>query len=353
MCVNAKTSTTVTPSTWPEILGDLTASTDLSPGQAAWAMEEMMGGTAAEAQVGGFLAALATKGVTVPELLGLTEVMVRRARPVSVPGETLDIVGTGGDRLGTVNISTMASLVAAGAGARVVKHGNRGASSTAGAADVIEALGVDLSMPAQKAEECAEAVGVTFLFAQNYHPSMKHVAPVRRQLGVPTVFNFLGPLSNPAHVTAQALGCSDATMAPLLAQVLADRGVRGFVFRGCDGRDKITTSGPSALYEVRGSVSEHELDPRDFGIELQSVAALEGKDGAHNAQIVRALLAGERGPIRDAVLLNAAVGLVANDADASRPLPDRIAEKMAVAAESLDSGAAQDVLDRWVAFSRA
>ena len=353
MCVNAKTSTTVTPSTWPEILGDLTASTDLSPGQAAWAMEEMMGGTAAEAQVGGFLTALATKGVTVPELLGLTEVIMRRARPVSVPGETLDIVGTGGDRLGTVNISTMSSLVAAGAGARVVKHGNRGASSTAGAADVIEALGVDLSMPAQKAEECAEAVGVTFLFAQNYHPSMKHVAPVRRQLGVPTVFNFLGPLSNPADVTAQALGCSDATMAPLLAQVLADRGVRGFVFRGCDGRDKITTSGPSALYEVRGSVSEHELDPRDYGIELQSVEALAGKDGRHNAGIVRALLAGEKGPVRDAVLLNAAVGLVANDADSSRPLPERIAEKIAVAAESIDSGAAQDVLDRWVAFSRS
>lgn len=347
------TSTSASPSTWPEILGQLTASRDLSPQQAAWAMEEMMGGTASEAQVGGFLTALATKGVTVPELAGLTEVMVQRARPVSVPGETLDIVGTGGDRLGTVNISTMSSLVAAGAGARVVKHGNRGASSTAGAADVIEALGVDLSMPTEKAEECAEAVGVTFLFAQNYHPSMKHVAPARRQLGVPTVFNFLGPLSNPSHPTAQALGCSSAVMAPLLAQVLADRGVRGFVFRGSDGRDKVTTSGPSTLYEVRGGVTEHELDPRDFGVALQSVEALAGKDGAHNAQIVRGLLAGEKGPVRDAVLLNAAVGLVANDADASRPLAERITEKMAVAAESIDSGAAQDVLDRWVAFSRS
>ena len=339
--------------TWPEVFRALMLGQDLEDHAAGWAMGEMMSGDASEGQVGAFLLALAAKGVTVPELRGLTDVMVRHARPVHVEGETLDIVGTGGDRLGTVNLSTMSSLVAAGCGVRIVKHGNRGASSTAGAADVIEALGVDLSMPRAKAEECAEAVGITFLFAQHYHPSMKHVAPVRKQLGVPTVFNFLGPLSNPAQVTAQALGCSSEVMVPLLAQVLADRGVRGFVFRGSDGRDKITTSGPSTVMEVRGEVTAHELDPRELGIELTSVEALAGRDGAHNATLVRALLAGEKGPIRDAVLLNAAAGLTAADPEADAPLMDRLAANMRRAAESLDSGAAADVLDRWIEFSRS
>lgn len=339
--------------TWPEVFRALMLGQDLEDHAAGWAMGEMMSGDASEGQVGAFLLALAAKGVTVPELRGLTDVMVRHARPVHVEGETLDIVGTGGDRLGTVNLSTMSSLVAAGCGVRIVKHGNRGASSTAGAADVIEALGVDLSMPRAKAEECAEAVGITFLFAQHYHPSMKHVAPVRKQLGVPTVFNFLGPLSNPAQVTAQALGCSSEVMVPLLAQVLADRGLRGFVFRGSDGRDKITTSGPSTVMEVRGEVTAHELDPRELGIELTSVEALAGKDGAHNATLVRALLAGEKGPIRDAVLLNAAAGLTAADPEADAPLMDRLAANMRRAAESLDSGAAADVLDRWIEFSRS
>ncbi|MDY6055417.1 anthranilate phosphoribosyltransferase [Micrococcus sp.] len=341
------------PSSWPEVLGALASGDDLDAPTAAWAMGQMMAGEATNAQVGAFLLALAAKGVTVPELRGLTEEMVRRARPVRVSGPTLDIVGTGGDRLGTVNLSTMSSIVAAGAGVRVVKHGNRGASTTAGAADVIEALGVDLSMPAERAEQCAEEVGITFLFAQHYHPSMKHVGPVRRQLGVPTVFNFLGPLSNPAGVTAQALGCSSAVMAPLLAQVLADRGVRGFVVRGRDGRDKVTTSGPSLVLEVRGDVVEHELDPRDLGVELASVEALAGGDAAHNAGIVRDLLAGRPGPVRDAVLLNTAVGLAAADEDAQGPLVERLRRAKEVAERSLDSGAAAEVLERWVDFSRS
>lgn len=340
-------------SSWPDVFRALTQREDLTDDVASWAMREMMAGDATEGQMGGFLVALAAKGVTVPELRGLTEAMVEAARPVHVPGETLDIVGTGGDRLGTVNLSTMSSLVVAGTGVRVVKHGNRGASSTAGAADVIEALGVDLSMPVARAEQCAEAVGITFLFAQNYHPSMKYVAPVRKQLGVPTVFNFLGPLSNPAQVTAQALGCSSATMVPLLAQVLADRGVRGLVFRGSDGRDKVTTSGPTTVLEVRGQVTAHELDPRDLGVSLAPVEALAGRDGAHNATLVRAVLAGEQGPIRDAVLLNAAAGLTAADRASEGPLIERLAGNMIRAAESIDSGAARDVLERWVRFSRA
>ena len=341
------------PRTWPAVLGELASGHDLTADDMAWAMDEIMSDNATSAQIAAFGVALKIKGPTAAELGGLASSMLGHARRVPIDDDVVDIVGTGGDRLGTVNLSTMSSLVAAGAGARIVKHGNRGASSTAGAADVIEALGVDLSMPARKAEECAEAVGITFLFAQNYHPSMKYVAPVRKQLGVPTVFNFLGPLSNPAQVTAQALGCSSEAMVPLLAQVLADRGVRGFVFRGADGRDKITTSGPSTVMEVRDGVRTHELDPRELGIDLAPVQALAGRDGAYNATLVRALLAGEKGPIRDAVLLNAAAGLTAWDRDADAPLMERLAANMARAAESIDSGAARDVLDRWVAFSRS
>ena len=338
---------------WTTVLSALLSSADLSEAQAGWAMEEMMSGNAADAQIGAFLLGLAAKGVTVTELSALVQVMQARARPVEVVGPILDIVGTGGDRLGTVNISTMSSLVAAGAGVRVVKHGNRGASSTAGAADVIEALGVDLDMDADRARRCAHEVGLTFLFAQKYHPSMRSVAPARKQLGVPTVFNFLGPLSNPARVDAQALGCSSADMAPLLAGVLAQRGVRGAVFRGDDGRDKITTSGLSTVWEVRDEVREHRLDPREHGIDLTSVEALAGKDGAHNADIARSLRAGERGPVRDAVLLNAAVGLVCFDETADAPFDRRVAEKMEIARESIDSGAAAQALERWVRFSRS
>jgi anthranilate phosphoribosyltransferase len=347
-------TTTTPPLSWPFVFGLLLARKDLSTDQAMWAMREIMSGNATDAQIAGFLIALSAKGETVEELLGLTQVMLENAVHLEVPGETLDIVGTGGDKLGTVNISTMSSLVAVGAGATVVKHGNRGASSTAGAADVIEALGVDLSMSVDKVLECARTAGITFLFAQGYHPSMKYVAPARKQLGVPTVFNYLGPLTNPSGVRAQALGCASARMAPLLAGVLADRGLRGLVFRGSDGRDKITTSGPSTLFEVRdGTVAEHELNPQDFGIGLAPVEALAGRDGQHNAGIVRDLLAGTPGPVRDAVLLNAAAGLTAFDTSAEGHLFDRLTANMRRAAESIDSGAAQRVLDTWVQVSHS
>ena len=247
----------------------------------------------------------------------------------------------------------MSSLVAVGAGAKVVKHGNRGSSSTAGAADVIEALGVDLNLTQSRAKQSLEEAGITFLFAQEYHPSMRYVAPARKQLGVPTAFNYLGPLSNPARVQAQALGCASQVMAPLLAGVLADRGVRGLVFRGSDGRDKITTSGPTTIFEVRnGKVEEYELHPQDFDIELASVEALAGKDGAYNAGIVRAVLEGKHGPVRDAVLLNTAAGLTAYDKDASGHLFDRMRKNMTRAEVAIDSGAAQQVLDNWVKVSR-
>lgn len=336
------------------LLEQLLSGQDLAAETASWAMDQLMGGSLSDAEIAGFLIALRAKGETAPELVGLSSAMMRKALPVSIGEPTLDIVGTGGDRLGTVNISTMSSLVAAGAGATVVKHGNRGASSTAGAADVIEALGVDLSLGAERVARAASEVGITFLFAQSFHPSMRFVGPARRHLGVRTVFNFLGPLANPAQVTAQALGCASRELAPRMAEVLAARGTRGIVFRGQDGRDKITTSAATDLWEVRdGALTHLELAPEDVGLSRCAVDDLRGGTGAQNAETVRRVLGGEHSPVRDAVLLNAAAGLTALDEDASGDLVTRLRANMERAAESIDSGAAAEVLRRWVAFSSA
>ncbi|MGN6612809.1 MAG: anthranilate phosphoribosyltransferase [Angustibacter sp.] len=344
--------------TWPALLHRLITGGDLAGDETAWAMDRIMSGEASAVQVAGFLVALRAKGESVEELAGLVRAMLQHAVPIEVPGPVVDIVGTGGDRAHTVNISTMAALVVAGAGERVVKHGNRAASSACGSADVLEALGVRLDLtPAQVAEVAAEA-GITFCFATVFHPSMRHAAVARGQLGVPTAFNFLGPLTNPARPSASAVGVADRRMAPLMAGVLAERGVSALVFRGEDGLDELTTSGPSTVWEVRqGEVVEQRLDPADLGVPRSPVSALRGADAEHNARVARDLLAGERGPVRDAVLLNAAAALVAADAasgtaERSQPgrgLTERLAEGLRRAAESVDSGAAADVLQRWVA----
>lgn len=337
---------------WPQLISKLIEGKDLTAQQARWAMDSIMEGIASAAQIAGFLVGLRAKGESVEELVGLVEAMLSRAHRIDVPGPALDIVGTGGDGLNTLNISTMSSLVAVGAGARVVKHGNRGASSSSGAADVIEALGVRLDLSVEDVARSAEEANITFCFAQVFHPSMRHVAVPRRELGVPTAFNFLGPLSNPAGVEAQALGCASERMAPLMAGVLAARGVRALVFRGSDGRDKLTTSGSSTIWEVRGgSITEHTVHPEDFDLPVATVEALRGSDAQNNAKVVRALLAGEKGPVRDAVVLNAAAGLTALDTEHSMPLTERIRANMRVAETSIDSGAAQAALDRWVAVT--
>ncbi|WP_022872835.1 anthranilate phosphoribosyltransferase [Nesterenkonia alba] len=339
--------------TWPHLLDTLLAGRDLSASDAAWAMEQMFAGELTDAQIAGFLVALRAKGVTGGELLGLADAMLSHAISVEIPGPTLDIVGTGGDKLGTVNLSTMSSLVAVGAGARVVKHGNRGASSTAGAADVIETLGVSLDQPVKQVAAAAEEVGITFLFAQVFHPAMRHVMPARKALGIRTVFNFLGPLSNPARVTAQAIGCASAELAPQMAQVLAGRGTRGLVFRGRDGRDKMTTSAETDVWEVRDGVVEHHvITPEQLGLQRCAVEDLRGGSSQDNARTVRQILTGQSGPIRDAVLLNTAAGLVALEENGSGPLHQRLSAQMQRAAESIDSGTAADVLARWTAFHR-
>lgn len=317
-------------------------------------MNTIMSGEATPAQIAGFLVALRAKGETVEELSGLVEAMISHANPVSISGEKLDIVGTGGDQLNTVNISTMAALVAAGAGAKVVKHGNRAASSSSGSADVLEALGVRLDLSIDQVARNAEEAGITFCFAQVFHPSFRHTAVPRRELGIPTAFNFLGPLTNPAKVQASAVGVANARMAPLVAGVLAQRGSRGLVFRGNDGLDELTTTGTSTVWEIRnGTVAELVFSPSDLDIRPATVEELRGGDAAANAAVVRDVLAGKEGAARDAVLLNAAAGLVAFDSAAEEPFLDRMRAAFGRAAQSIDSGAAAAVLERWVSLSRS
>jgi len=294
------------------------------------------------------------KGETAQEVEGLASAMLRLAAPISIPGRLTDLVGTGGDRARTVNISTMGAIVAAAAGARIAKHGNRAASSACGAADVLEALGVVIDLPPAATEKLAQETGVVFLFAPLYHPALRHTAAPRRELGVPTVFNFLGPVANPARPRAQAVGVADPRMGPVLAGVLAGRGCSALVFHGDDGLDELTTTGPSTVWLVRdGQVEQARFDPAEIGIPRCAPGDLRGGDPARNAAIARSVLAGERGPVRETVLLNAAAALVANAGSAEPArLPQALAEGYAKAAEAVDSGAAAALLDRWVRASR-
>jgi anthranilate phosphoribosyltransferase len=340
--------------TWPDLLATLITGGDLSREQAAWAMNEIMSGEASDVQIAGFLVALRSKGETVAELTGLVDSMVANARPLSIDAQTLDIVGTGGDRQNTVNISTMSTLVCAGAGVNIVKHGNRASSSSSGSADVLEALGVRLEVPIERLVEVYNKVGIAFCFANVFHPSMRHVAGARRQLRVPTAFNFMGPLTNPALPSASAIGCSDATMAPIMAGVLASRNVRGLVFRGDDGLDELTTTAPNRVWEVRdGKVSEFTFDAQDVGIARATLDDLRGGDALHNAGVVREIVDGATGPVRDAVLLNAAAGMVAYANDAEGSFEDRMRLAIEKAAQSIDSGAAKATLDSWASTTQA
>ncbi|MEU6504694.1 anthranilate phosphoribosyltransferase [Streptomyces sp. NPDC046942] len=334
---------------WPALLNGLLGGQDLSADDTAWAMDRIMRGEATDAQIAGFAVALRAKGQTVEEITGLVRTMYEHANVIEVPGRTVDIVGTGGDGAKTVNISTMSSLVVAGTGAKVVKHGNRAASSASGASDVLEKLGVNLDLTPRRVAEVADEAGITFCFAVKFHPALRHVGAARGQLGIRTVFNLLGPLTNPAKVRSQAVGVAVAREAPIVAGVLAERGNSALVFRGDDGLDELTTTATSHVWVVRdGKVTEEVFDPREAGIDLVPLEALRGGDPARNAEVARRLLDGERGPVRDAVLLNSAAALVAlNPADAS--LTEQIRAGMAQAAESIDSGAAKQALERWVA----
>jgi anthranilate phosphoribosyltransferase len=333
---------------WPELFAGLIARQDLSAEQAGWAMREILSGNATPTQIAGFAVALRSKGETVDEVEGLVDTMYEFAVPLEYDGRAVDIVGTGGDRAHTVNISTMAALVTAGAGVPVVKHGNRAASSSCGSADVLEGLGIPLDLPGARVAEIAREVGVTFCFAPVFHSALRHSAVPRRELGVPTTFNFLGPLANPSRPAAQAVGVADARMAGIIAGVLAKRGVDGFVFRGHDGLDELTTTTTSQVWAIAGGeVTEHELDPADLGLDRAQPADLEGGDVSFNVEVVHRVLAGDPGPVRDAVLLNAAAGIAAYDMTGGS-LTDRLGQGMQKAAEAVDSGAARSKLATWL-----
>jgi anthranilate phosphoribosyltransferase len=334
---------------WPGVLGPLSVGEDITEEQARAAMGEIMSGAADPAQIAAFAVALRAKGETVDEMTGLVRAMYAAAITVDVGVPVVDTAGTGGDGSGSFNISTAAALVAAGVGARVAKHGNRAASSRTGSADVLEALGVRIDLEPDETARLVREVGFGFFFAPRYHPAMRFAAPVRSVLGIPTVFNFLGPLANPARATRQSIGVSDRRMAETMIGVLHRLGSeRAFVFHGEDGLDELTTTGMSFILRLRdGEVTHAEFTPEDFGVPRAVRRDLAGGDPASNARIIREILAGVTGPRRDVTLVNAAPAIVAAG------LAEGFAEAMEMAATAVDSGAAQRVLDAVVEASRS
>lgn len=340
---------------WPGVLSTLLAGEDLPRESAGWALKEIMAGEATEAQIGAFMIALRAKGETVPELAGLVDTMLDNAVLLDTGSDAVDIVGTGGDLVGTVNISSMASVVAAAAGVPVLKHGSRSASGKTGSSEMLEVLGIRLDLaPAQVAEVFRE-VGITFFFAPVFHPAMRYVAPIRKQLGVPTTFNFLGPLANPAQPIATALGVSDQKIAPLMAQELATRGRTGLVFRSHDGLDELSVTAPTTIWQVsNGSVTEQVLD--DFVNPTISLDQLIGGDARHNAEVASQLFYGETAgnfaAIKEVVLLNAGAGIAAYELAktpqlANVSLVDRLDAAVQKARTALEGGLAHSKVIEW------
>jgi anthranilate phosphoribosyltransferase len=337
--------------TWSTVLGRLVAGEDLPEQATAWAMEQVMSGTATPAQVAGFAVALRAKGETPGEIAGMAAAMLAFANRIELDVRAVDIVGTGGDQAGTVNISTMAALVTAAAGVPVVKHGARAATSKSGTADVLEALGVKIDLPADEVLRSVRELGIGFCFAPTFHPSFRHASGPRRELGIPTAFNLLGPLTNPAQPAAGLIGCANPRMAPVLAQVFAGRGATALVVRGDDGLDELTTTTTSTVWLAdEGAVRTDTVDPAALDIAPATPADLRGGDAAVNAEVVRELVGGKGGPVRDAVLLNAA-GAVAAYRGFSGDLSGDLRAALGVAAEAVDSGAAGSLLERWIAFA--
>jgi anthranilate phosphoribosyltransferase len=337
----------MTDMTWPDVLGRITRRDNLDDDDVRWAMGQILAGEAADAQIAAFAIGLRMKGETVDEMVTIIDTMLEFSERVEIDGLVVDTCGTGGDRSGSINVSTMSALVVAGAGVRVAKHGNRAASSACGSADLLEHLGVAIDIGPAAVARCIRDASIGFCFAPRFHPAMRFAGPVRRALGVPTLFNFLGPLANPAGVRRQALGVSDSAMAMRMAGVLERRGAeRALVFYGHDGLDELTTTTQSTVVELRdGELRTYQIDPVDLGFPVVGEDALKGGDAARNATITREVLAGEAGPARDITLLNAAAALVVADAAPS------LVEGVELAAASVDEGRAAAALDRLVAAS--
>ncbi|HYP46736.1 MAG TPA: anthranilate phosphoribosyltransferase [Propionibacteriaceae bacterium] len=339
---------------WPELLSSLVRGVDQPRAAISWAMQQILAGEATPAQWAAFVVALRCKGETVEEMSALADTMLEFATPIEIGTHAVDVVGSGADRANTVNISTMAAIVVAGAGATVVKHGNRAASSACGAADVLEELGLVLALTADQQQQVVEQCGIGFLFAAQYHPALRFASAPRRELGIATTFNFLGPLANPAQPNAGAVGVADARMAELMAGVFAARGNQGLVFHGGDGLDELTTTTSSQVWVfVNGEVTALELDPLDVGVPRASLSDLVGGSPAVNAQAARDLLDGKPGPVHDIVVLNAAAALTAYHQPEPARLADQLRGELARAEEAIASGAAKDKLAQWVTAARS
>jgi anthranilate phosphoribosyltransferase len=331
-----------------EAIAAVVGGKDLTQEEAAEAMGQLMSGRATPAQIGAFLTALRLKGETVEEIAGMAMAMRDRAARIKVEGPLLDTCGTGGDGSGSVNVSTAAAFVAAGAGVRVAKHGNRAMSSGCGSADVLEALGARIDLEPDQVKVCIDEVGIGFLFAQRFHPAMKYVAPARREIGIRSVFNILGPLTNPAGASHQLLGVANPGQAQQMANVLRLLGSKHALVVHGNGMDELTTTGASTVWELRdGQIREYEVSPEELGLPVASAADLRGGSAEENAAKVRAALEGERGPVLDIVLLNAAAALLAADAAAS------LQDGLAAAREAIDSGRASQKLNLFVEKTRA
>ena len=337
---------------WEEILTALADNKDLNNSEVRWAMDQILTGQAEIGFIKKFLLALKEKGETAAEVIALVDQMYEKSLPISILERAVDTVGTGGDGANTINISTTAAIITNAAGARVVKHGNRAASSKSGSADLLEALGVRIDLSGDEVARTVAKIGIGFCFAPIFHSSMKHAALARKEMGVPTIFNILGPLSNPVKPKAAAIGVAKAELLPLISQVIAQQGKEGFVFRGDDGLDEISLSGASTVYQVSSDgVKIEKFDPADIGISRASLKELSGGDAQFNAAITNEIFAGKAGAPRDAVALNAAFAIAAFKADFHLSLQTQIANAYVMANQAIDSGAATSVLKNWVELS--
>lgn len=344
--------------TWKSILTELVGGEHLTAEESEWFVDDLMQGNANPAAVGAVLATQQQLGLTADEVRGAAKAMVAHAVPLKVSGECTDIVGTGGDGAATVNLSTMGSVVAAAAGVKIVKHGNRAASSKCGAADCLEALGLPLDLKPEAVGKIADEVGITFAFAKTFHPAMRFVGPIRAALGVPCVFNILGPLTNPANPQHVAIGCAKRQMSPIMASVYAANGQTGMVYTSHEGLDELAPTGPVSVWEFRGdgAITETEFDPTaELGIAPVTIADLKGGEPAENAQAMRDLLDGRDVPFRSTALLNAASAIVADghQVPADGTLAERFRTAYELAQRTVDSGAAADLLKRWIAAAKA
>ena len=338
---------------WESHISRLRSGQDLEPSEVQWCMNEILTGNAEIGLIKDFLIALKAKGETSKEVGALVAQMYEHCAPITIRERAVDTVGTGGDGAHTINISTTAAIIAAAAGVKVVKHGNRAASSKSGSADLLEALGININLDGMGVEKTFAELGIGFCFAPVFHPAMRFAAPARKELATPTVFNVLGPMANPAKPQSAAIGVADERMHSVMAQVLSDRGVDGFVFRGDDGLDEITLASTTSVLTIgNGEITSALIDPLDFGIQRAPISALVGGDSIENARITTAIFSGEKGAPRDAVVLNAAAAIAAYEGRFDLNLHERMALGVSRAIEAIDSGASARLVTKWAELTQ-